>query len=134
METKSLIIQPGELDRDALADYARVLDHDTSGGLAGLEERFHGAQLFDVIDGEVVALRFALRVDHHANGSEGRIVAAAGELRGVDLTHAVLPTIESMFQGCRAIACMTARRGLVLKMAKHGYRTEAYLLRKRLEH
>jgi len=134
VEARKLEIVLGEFDDAARAAFERVLRHDTSGGLASLDERLRGAVLFDVRDADATVLRFALRVDHHAHGSEGRIVIAAGELRGVDLTAQILPAIEKLFIDVRSVACLTARKGLAAKMVRQGYAIEGYLLRKRLEH
>jgi hypothetical protein len=134
MDQKKLEIHRGALDDAALAAYARAYRHDTSGGLASLEEILTGAEFFEVVHAGLVVLRYALRVEHKANGSEGVIVAASGAMRGVDLTAAMLPAVEHQFTAVRSIRCDTARPGLVGKMAAHGYAVESYRLRKRFEH
>lgn len=107
--------------------------HDPNGGLRSLDDVLRGAELFDVVDGERVVLRYALRVDSHALGREGVIVAAAGGLRGFNLSDAFLPAIERQFAGARAVKVTTRRKGLAAKLIAKGYRIEGFILRKPLE-
>lgn len=60
------------------------------------------------------------------------VAAAAGE--GADWTRLGLGAIEAHAAGdCEAVAFMTARRGLVLKASRLGYRVTGYVLRKELK-
>lgn len=79
------------------------------------------ARLYHVEEAGEVRAVFVLRVDHDVDGSEGVVVAAAGGRRGVDLTRALLPHIEALFVGCRAVRIHTARPGMARKLAAMGY-------------
>lgn len=114
---------------DASASWlARALQH------ASVEELrhqvAHGAVLFDVLVDGAQCGAVVLRIDHTADGPEGVIVAAAAEVRGVDLVAAVLPSLEFQFSGVRAIRVHTARRGLVKKLSQCGYEPSEIVLRK----
>ena len=103
--------------------------------LADIERQVeNGAQLFEVHDdnGEVV-LAFVLRVDRLACRTVGVVVAAGGNLPGVDLTAVVMPYIERMFYGVDAIAMHTERPGLIRKLAAQGYRTAEIILEKEVQ-
>lgn len=129
-----LNLRPVELDDAALADFARALAFDTAGGLASLQERLQGAQVFAIEQGGRRVCHYALKVLRHAHGAEGVIVCAGGNAPGVDLTASVVPAIERQFLGVRAVKVTTARRGLVRKLAGQGYRVAAWELRKFLDH
>lgn len=95
-----------------------------------------GAQLFQVEDesGAVVGA-FVLRVDSYACRTVGVVVAAGGDLPGVDLTDAIMPHIERhMFRGVDAIAVHTERRGLVKKLEQQGYKVAEIILEKGVNH
>lgn len=124
------------LDDAALRAYARArrAKSDTSGGLVSIEETLRGCELFDVVSEGVTVARYALRVTHNAGGIEGKIVAAVGNMRGVDLTREMLPVIERQLNGVDAVKVETRRRALVGKLIAQGYRVEGYILRKHIEH
>lgn len=127
-----LQIQSVEWTDEARAALERAAEHDTSGGFETLEGMARQYALFEVTeDGEPV-LHYVLGVNHHANGNEGVILAAAGHKPGCDLTATVLPLIENQFVNCRAVMLQTRRRGLVKKLAAQGYRIDGYILRKTL--
>lgn len=131
---KKLTIRPvGRLDDDARAAYARAMRHDTNGGLRALAEVLAGADLFEVVDESgAVVLRYALRVDKHAEGAEGVIVAAVGKLPGADLCELFVPVIERQLSGAAAVKVTTRRMGLVEKLRAKGYQLEGFILRKPL--
>lgn len=120
------------LDAAALAAYRLVASrYDTSGGLQSLARVLFDAQFFEVLDGESVCGRFALRLNCFEHGCEGEVVAAAGALPGVDLTHSVLPVIEQhIFANVQAVKVVTRRRALVSKLLNRGYRIDAFVMRK----
>ncbi len=72
------------------------------------------------------------RVETGDRGQEFVIVAASGELPGVDLIRSVLPTFETMARraGTAFIRVHTARPGLVRRLGSMGYRPEEVVLRK----
>lgn len=91
-----------------------------------------GAKVFKVeIDGALAAA-FVLRIDSLVDGDEGVIVAAGGDGGDVNLTDALLPHIEKIFQGVRTVRIHTRRHGLAKKLVqKHGYgMTELVLTKK----
>jgi hypothetical protein len=94
----------------------------------------NGAQLFEVQDdaGQIVAA-FVLRVDLLACRTVGVVVAAGGNLPGVDLTAAIMPYIERLFIGIDAITVHTARPGLVRKLAPQGFRPVEIILEKQVQ-
>lgn len=94
----------------------------------------NGAQLWEVQDdaGQVVAA-FVLRVDLLACRTVGVVVAAGGNLPGVDLTAAIMPCIERLFIGIDAITVHTARPGLVRKLAPQGFRPVEIILEKQVQ-
>lgn len=77
---------------------------------------------------------FVLRVDTPPSGAEGVVVAAAGELRGVDLTAFLLPTIEAMFKGCKRVRVHTRRQGMAAKLARLGFGIQEAVYTKELHH
>jgi hypothetical protein len=79
-----------------------------------------GLPLFVARCDGVPVLAYLLRVDETQHGSEGVIVAAAGNLPGVDLTGRVLPFIEGQLD-CDWLRIHTARAGLGRKLQKQGY-------------
>lgn len=91
-----------------------------------------GAVLFAVEYGGAVVAWYVLRVEVSPETTEGVIVAAAGDLPGVDLCASVIPYIEKQFYGCRSLRFHTARPGLVKKMARLGYTAGEIVMRKTL--
>lgn len=68
-----------------------------------------------------IVLAFVLRVDTTANGDEGVIVAAGGDMQGIDLTASCLPAIESLFLNCARIRYHTQNPALARKLSRLGY-------------
>lgn len=133
-KTLSLSIQPWSgAARTALLAAARF---DTSGGLKTLEEVCTGGTLFVLADGatDEPIMHYVLRVDQHAHGKEGVIVAAAGAAPGWSLTREYLPAIEHQLaaEECLTAMCHTRRPGLKAMLEKHGYRCDAWVMRKTL--
>lgn len=91
-----------------------------------------GAELWHVEHESEVIAAYVLRVDVGPEGAEGVIVAAGGALAGIDLTAQVLPVIEGMFQGCRAVRIHTARPGMAKKLARQGYQLRELVFSKRV--
>lgn len=76
-------------------------------------------------------LAYLLRVDDTPQGAEGVIVAAAGNLPGVDLTGRVLPFIEGQLD-CDWLRIHTARAGLGRKLQQQGYAVRETVYAKKL--
>jgi len=117
---KVVRLEPAEWGADAERLVPLALQHATVAEIRRQVET-GAAALWHVLEGEAVRAVFVLRVDHDADGSEGVIVAAAGACRGVDLTAALLPHVERLFLGCRAVRIHTARPGMARKLARMGY-------------
>lgn len=105
---------------------------DTGAGLASAAEQLDGAQCFAVYAGADLVGHYALGVRQYENGPEVIIIAARGKLKAADLIASLLPTIEQQSQGARALTVHTKRRGLVAKLAGHGFRLDGFILRKGL--
>lgn len=115
-EPQALTLEPGEWSADADRLIGQALQHASPADIRHQVENL-GARLFYVWqDGEIVAA-FVLRVD----GREGVIVAAAGDMPGVDLVATCMPAIESLFVGCSSIRYHTARPALARKLSRMGY-------------
>lgn len=71
-----------------------------------------------------------LRIERYSGGNEGVILAAAGRLRGIDLTLQLLPHLEKLFTGVAYFRIATARPGLVKKLRRAGYGITHFVLRK----
>lgn len=127
---KTLTVRAGTLDDAARLEYARAQRFDTSGGLASLDEVLEGAELFEVLDGDRVVLRYALRLTDRANGRQGEIVAAAGSCPGLHLVDAFLPVIERQLEGVRRVKVETARLTLAKRLLQHGYQLRGFILDK----
>jgi hypothetical protein len=80
-----------------------------------------GAVLFYVRHEGITVGAFLLRVDQTASGAEGVIVAAAAQLRGVDMIASCMPAIESKFTGCKFVRFHTGQPALARKLARVGY-------------
>lgn len=92
------------------------------------------AQLFQVLDGTRVVGAFILRIDQTATGSEGVIVAGAGQCDGVDMLQTCMPAIEKMFIGCERIRYHTEKPALARKLARMGYGGGEIVCIKELNH
>jgi hypothetical protein len=128
------LIEPGHLDDAARAAYAKVFDarRDTSGGLESLDSTLATARLFDVkVAGKVVA-RYALEQVNRARGVEVFIVAAAGDLPGVDLVNVLVPYITQQCATADRLTVNTRRRGLVKKLLDQGWTLDSYVMRRPL--
>lgn len=128
-DEKILIIKPTEID-SVRALLARAVERgDHTGGALTISEACAGATAWAVetLTGSVV-MAYAMR----PVGKTCWIVAASGDLPGVDLTKAVLPTIEkqAVALGCQQVAVTTRRSGLVHKLKRAGWREAATTLRK----
>ena len=86
------------------------------------------AKLFLVHADGVVSGACVLRIDQRSDGPEGVIVAAAGNVPGVDLIATLLEKIENLFIGCVSIRAHTARPGLVRKLSRYGYEPREFVL------
>lgn len=128
-----MTVQPAVADGEAREALLACIRHDTSGGLVGVDELLRGGQLFEMVHGDDVLMRYVLTVQQHEHGREGIIVAAAGSAPGHDLTAAGLAAIELQLAECDAVACLTRRRGLVKKLAAHGFGIDGFVMRKRLK-
>lgn len=85
--------------------------------------------LYRVAAGAELVGYVILRVVRQAGGAEGEILAAAGRLRGADLTRDVLPKLLGMFRGVQGYRISTARTGLVKKLMAAGWRQTHATLR-----
>jgi hypothetical protein len=92
------------------------------------------AKLFFVQSEGATVGCFIVRIDSFTTHHEGVIVAAAGDLPGVDLMASCLPTIEGLFSGVAAIRYHTERPAVAVKMARHGYVTDEIICRKLVTH
>lgn len=106
-------------------------------GLSGLDPRgllreadilamCQGGQCF-AVEGESSAV-YVLSV---GNGTAW-VQAAAGS-GAVDLTALLDGVITAQAQGLGAVACQTARPGLVRKLKRHGYHVAGWIMRKELQ-
>lgn len=92
------------------------------------------ASLFFVAVDGVTCGCFVVRIDRFATHDEGVIMAAAGELPGIDLIATCLPDIEAKFKGCTAVRYHTERPAVARKMARWGYVADEIICRKELSH
>lgn len=124
---KVLTIAPREWSPEVAALLARAFTHGNP-EVIGDEVRDGRAGLFGVCQGDTLGAVFVLRVD----GDEGVIVAAAGEVPGVDMTAEVLPHVERIFSDVRRIRIHTSRPGLAKKLTRQGYGAAEIVLFKEL--
>jgi hypothetical protein len=92
------------------------------------------AKIFEVRSDGLLVAAFAVRVDKTATGSEGVILAGAGDCEGVDIVNTVVPHIERVFVGCESIRYHTKRPGLIRKMMAHGYAPTEMIAVKEIRH
>lgn len=99
------------------------MEADPLAGLAQLKAscRSGDAALYLIKCGDYLVGAFVLRIDMKAHGAEGVIVAAGGNLRGVNLMRATLGSIEKLFKGCDSIRVHITRRGLMRQFERAGY-------------
>ena len=118
-DPQELSLVPGEWGDDAAHWLGRAL---ASATLQDLHKQWlHGAKLYRIMhEGECVGA-YLLRVDSTARGQQGVIVAAAAELRGVDMIQTCMPAIEASFCGVSSIRFHTAKPAVARKMARMGY-------------
>jgi len=102
--------------------------HDTTAGACSLEELCAGAECFLVEHDSRPVGAYALRV----YGKVVWLMAAGGNMRGVDLTAAIVPAIERQAAGAGQVAVTTRRRGLVKKLVRQGYQITGITLRKKI--
>ncbi|WP_427306602.1 hypothetical protein [Cupriavidus sp. H39] len=104
---------------------------DASGGLVKSTEygRDYGTFCRVWRDGEPVAW-YVLMAHCHAETTEIEIALAHGRA-DFDLVAEVLPLIEIQCRDADAIRITTCRPGLIKKLRRLGYRSEAVVLRKR---
>lgn len=117
---QTLTIEPGPWCADADRLIGLSVQHATAADIRHQVEQ-GGARLFHIKHAGTIVGAFVIRVDSLPGGDEGVIVAAAGNLPGVDLTASCMPAIESMFVNCRTIRYHTAQPALARKMARMGY-------------
>lgn len=128
----ALTLRPAPWSADAERLIATALQHATPAEIRRQVESGESV-LYQVARGQHVGAVFVLRVDHDADGSEGVIVAAAGGVRGVDLTAELLPHVERLFSNCRAVRIHTARPGMARKLGRAGYRLAEIVLTKEIQ-
>lgn len=129
---EQLTVRTAALDDAAREAYARVLRHDTSGGLQSVADMLRGAAFFEVASPAALVGRYALRIERWEHGREGVIVGAVGQLPGADLTATFIPVIQQQLGGCDAVTVLTKRKALANKLLQLGFSLDAFTLRKRL--
>lgn len=108
---------------------------DTTLGMQTLQDACSGAQAIAVdCDGQTV-MAYALRPVQHDRGAVLWVMAAGGDLPGVNLTQTIIPVIERQARvyGARQVAITTRRRGLVAQLQGMGYEITGYTLRKNIK-
>ena len=90
------------------------------------------AQLFYLSSDDEICGSFVLRIDGYGEAKEGVIVAAAGNLQGIDLMTTCLPAVEKKFIGCSAIRYHTGKPAVAKKMARFGYIADEIVCRKEM--
>jgi hypothetical protein len=88
---------------------------------------FAGGQFWKVEEGGAIVGAMLT----HTHGEELWVDIAVGRAQE-DLVALMAEHLDSQGAGFRSIGFQTARRGLVRKIARHGYEVEAYILRKNL--
>ncbi len=129
-DPQKLIIQATEWTPEIAAwiDQARG-----AASLLDLQAQAAAGGLYAVRAGAETVGAFLLRVERHAEGAEGVIVAAAARLDGVDMTASVVPAIERMFTGCASVRYHTRSPALARKMARLGYTGAEIVCTKKIE-
>jgi hypothetical protein len=123
-KTDSLTLRAVSWSQDAESALARAqaLSTGSAAPLRALVESGQAA-LLAACARDLPVLYLVMRVEDQARGREGVVLAAAGGLKGHDLTRALLPQLERLFAsvGCASVRIQTARRGLMRKLAALGY-------------
>jgi hypothetical protein len=119
-DPQTLTIEPGPWCAEADRLIGLSVQHATPADIRHQVDN-GGARLFHIKHGGAIVGAFVLRVDSLPGGDEGVIVAAAGNLQGVDLTASCMPAIESLFVNCRSIRYHTATPALARKLSRMGY-------------
>ncbi len=129
---QALTIQPAQDRAAALQRLERAALRAISG--ASVQDMAAGCALFDVLDAQGQAVgSFAARVDSYASGREITITAAAATPAGQGITEAVNAWAEDEARhriGARAVVCQTARRGLVRRLERAGWRVAGFIMEK----
>lgn len=103
--------------------------------LAGVEQlrgmcQAGAGQLYLVSCGDYLVGAFVLSIEQKAHGAEGVIVAAGGNLRGVNLLQTTLASIEGLFRGCVSIRAHITRKGIMRQLVRAGYAPREIVLSK----
>lgn len=117
----------------AMAPKLATAKTDTMGGLVDLADLIQGAECFEVVQDGQPVMHYALKSKTHRYGSEVAVVAAVGDLHGVDLVGSIMPYICRQSAAADAVVLHTKRRGLVKKLAAQGFQIDGFILRKRIE-
>lgn len=105
---------------------ARAMRHDTSGGVASLDDILAGCACYLAeVDGRPI-LAWAIKRE----GAVGWIMAASGRDPGRDLFGDFLPVIEAQLRECRQTALVTRRPALMKKLKAAGYEFAGVIMRK----
>ena len=125
--TKTIEVSPSEWCQDAEHWLTQARK---DGSLSDWKEQVKNgvARLFLGRCGDEVIGAFVLRIDQRSNGPEGVIVAAAGNMPGVDLVATLLERVERLFVNCVSVRLHTARPGLVRKLSRYGYEPREFVI------
>jgi len=118
------VAQPGEVADLLFSAQTDKTDPDRRHDVAAL---FAGGQFWKVEEGGAIVGAMLT----HSHGDELWVDIAVGRAPE-DLVALMAAHLDSQGAGFRSIGFQTARRGLVRKIARHGYEIEAYILRKKL--
>lgn len=106
---------------------------DTSGGLRPTTEYLRDGGVFCRVYREGEPVMWYVVVAHtYLDAIEVEIALAHGGHADCDLVAEVMPLIEVQCQGADSIRVTTRRRGMVRKLLRLGYRSDAVLMRKRM--
>jgi len=120
LHSQTLTIEPGPWCTESERLIGLSVQHATPANIRH-QVKTGGARLFHIKHAGTIVGAFVVRVDCLPGGDEGVIVAAAGNLPGVDLTASCMPAIESLFINCKTIRYHTAQPALARKLARMGY-------------
>jgi len=88
------------------------------------------SSLFHLEAGDMVVGAIVLRKDQSPVGIEGVIVAAAGQINGIDLTATCMPAIEVLLSDCQSIRYHTDHPAVARKLSSHGFHVDELICRK----